>query len=1002
MKKLVKSIKEIMKMLNPLKGEKTDKKIISEDGYYTNGVVAIKKGFDKKVDEDFKDADLMEKFNIKRLEKCMEYVAYNVVEKEKVVAIECAHSWKKDEKNKVMYMNAYTYRYLVRKDLELKFNPNTFSYAGYIEGELMIYGLGMKVNEKHFEELETIEELKIRTEKEKAEKEELKNANIKYWEQQAQDYINIYKKADLKNGFIGKEMRISKNKENDYCIELKIDLKDGQGEIFHRYANVERLAPHTRTKTDRKIFAEKYVELFNSLSEEEIREEENQKEVLKKANEDAKKELELIREEIKNKIECFDEIEIWGNSENGYYLNIKAVGEFLRIEPSYTFENVNKTLNGQKEKIQCTRKEVLRMVYDILEPKILAKKEYDRKINIIKELFKSTNTLLTEIDGKYYTFDIGTKKVSEIIRGKENTIEKIYCRENLLHYVYKYVKKVSVIDTENEKLTKKELSKKEFVVLKELYSETKEEIVETNVANGDFKTEENKMEKRIADIVETVEELSWEIQAIDVVENLVYAEVKTKYGQFKVEGLYAGMEKTEKNWKEDVDAVAVALGKKYNVEVRGITADKVEYEKREKEREEYIPQAIEKIREYNEDLLEEKEIIVTDIVNGDFGIEEVKRTTTTRQSDSLIEDFRYTFARQGKDVAFRRLDLLLSYLPKKELTQKKNNDNINITTNKQKAEEKEMDRIEMNNRKIGNAMNKLGKKLVAIKNDAQFEDKAFDIIKEIFPNACEIETAELEDVYFIAGVDYTGKAPTKKEMIEEDKHFKEVNEMYGLDIRFNVEKNKVTIGATVMVAYTDKWGVGYETNYTIKEVEIDFPEEVEEATAGEVEKIKKEGGDTMKTTAGIKRMGTAKYTHISNFKALELEELKMLNEAFDLMKEKIEFMKDVCVLKVDLKNNKVTFIQSKDWDTAREPEVGDAYSVDLVKKEIKFIKAKGQIYHHKWSFVAEDYAGFDIEKNKKWSEEWQEKLPKTREVKSRIGYKKYWEEYLEEYGLEVK
>lgn len=53
-------------------------------------------------------------------------------------------------------------------------------------------------------------------------------------------------------------------------------------------------------------------------------------------------------------------------------------------------------------------------------------------------------------------------------------------------------------------------------------------------------------------------------------------------------------------------------------------------------------------------------------------------------------------------------------------------------------------------------------------------------------------------------------------------------------------------------------------------------------------------------------------------------------------------------------------------------------------------------------FVDDDYTGFDIEESKRWSEQWQQALPKDRIVKSRIGYKKYWNEYLEEYDLEVK
>ena len=108
------------------------------------------------------------------------------------------------------------------------------------------------------------------------------------------------------------------------------------------------------------------------------------------------------------------------------------------------------------------------------------------------------------------------------------------------------------------------------------------------------------------------------------------------------------------------------------------------------------------------------------------------------------------------------------------------------------------------------------------------------------------------------------------------------------------------------------------------------------------------------------------------------------------------------VYKVDLKNKKVSFIECKDFDTAREPLVGKSWCVDVATGEVKEIKSKGQIYHHKHQFVDNDYKGFDIEESKRWSELWENTLPRDRQIKSRIGYKKYWDEYLEQYGLEVE
>lgn len=155
----------------------------------------------------------------------------------------------------------------------------------------------------------------------------------------------------------------------------------------------------------------------------------------------------------------------------------------------------------------------------------------------------------------------------------------------------------------------------------------------------------------------------------------------------------------------------------------------------------------------------------------------------------------------------------------------------------------------------------------------------------------------------------------------------------------------------------------------------------------------------------MKKIGGCIYAHYTMYdEKLDVELVNMIDDAISILFDEGvgSHLLSTEIYKIDLKNNTVSFIESKDWDKAREPQVGDAYNVNLTTKEIKFIKSKGQIYHHKWMFVADDYNGFDIEESKRWSEKWQSILPKDRIVKSRIGYKKYWDEYLEEYGLEIE
>lgn len=78
----------------------------------------------------------------------------------------------------------------------------------------------------------------------------------------------------------------------------------------------------------------------------------------------------------------------------------------------------------------------------------------------------------------------------------------------------------------------------------------------------------------------------------------------------------------------------------------------------------------------------------------------------------------------------------------------------------EKSEEKEMNTINKN--ALNNRMVKLGEFLKENTDKNAIENKVF----ELFPKAQEVQISEEEDdvVYFLVGQDYTGKAPTKKEM----------------------------------------------------------------------------------------------------------------------------------------------------------------------------------------------------------------------------------------------
>lgn len=96
------------------------------------------------------------------------------------------------------------------------------------------------------------------------------------------------------------------------------------------------------------------------------------------------------------------------------------------------------------------------------------------------------------------------------------------------------------------------------------------------------------------------------------------------------------------------------------------------------------------------------------------------------------------------------------------------------------------------------------------------------------------------------------------------------------------------------------------------------------------------------------------------------------------------------VVKLNLQTNAVSFIRCMDFDSVEEPTVGDS----LIVNSDGSVRSRGQpadpeIYHHKWLFVADDYAGFDVGESKRRSLSW---LALDKIDAKRIGRKSYWKE----------
>ena len=139
------------------------------------------------------------------------------------------------------------------------------------------------------------------------------------------------------------------------------------------------------------------------------------------------------------------------------------------------------------------------------------------------------------------------------------------------------------------------------------------------------------------------------------------------------------------------------------------------------------------------------------------------------------------------------------------------------------------------------------------------------------------------------------------------------------------------------------------------------------------------------------------YVHKSNLSELGEDIVKIVEERKKLIGD---FAYDV--IKFDTDTENVTFIECEEFEKIHEPLVGRQY---LTKKngEKKIMPSKGQIYHKKYMFVAENYTGFDIESEKKRAEKYDELLKKNedKKIKNKIGYRKKWIEVLEWMNMEL-
>jgi hypothetical protein len=150
-----------------------------------------------------------------------------------------------------------------------------------------------------------------------------------------------------------------------------------------------------------------------------------------------------------------------------------------------------------------------------------------------------------------------------------------------------------------------------------------------------------------------------------------------------------------------------------------------------------------------------------------------------------------------------------------------------------------------------------------------------------------------------------------------------------------------------------------------------------------------------------KRMGNRVYVHKNYANALfDQETIQQLN-----FKATMEDFRYNCIM-LDKALSTVRLDEAPNFDHAREPRVGKyiilkphspmALWSPTLSPEFYVIhkSSSSHIWHHKWLWVADGYAFFDVDASYEWSKEWLSKLKETAK-----GTLAAWEEQLFQYGL---
>jgi len=164
--------------------------------------------------------------------------------------------------------------------------------------------------------------------------------------------------------------------------------------------------------------------------------------------------------------------------------------------------------------------------------------------------------------------------------------------------------------------------------------------------------------------------------------------------------------------------------------------------------------------------------------------------------------------------------------------------------------------------------------------------------------------------------------------------------------------------------------------------------------------LKTKGGSTVKRGGVVKNVeypvgkniGGAIYFHKDYISKQPKELQDIYNKAINKLPKDFNFK----TIKYDYNNKNIRFEEAPDFDTAREPKVGKNITI-TPEGDVGKIKDSDLIYHHKWTWVDNDYPGFDVKKEHNWSREWLDKG-----VDPGAGRKNKWEENLKKAKLPME